>query len=115
MDSLFGDLCGNEVFQEVLSPDGTYKAVVFQRDCGATTGFSTQVSILKASSQLANRAGNVFAIDGHPDWTQIRVRWDGNRAMNLDYPSGYDVSVQKSQFWDFLTRIEIYYQVRPEP
>ncbi len=115
MDSLFGDLCGNEVFQEVVSPDGTYKAVVFQRDCGATTGFSTQVSILKASSQLTNRGGNVFAMDGHPDWTQVEVRWDGNRSVDLRYPGGYDVLVQKSQFRAFLTTIDIQYHVWQGP
>ncbi len=37
--------CGNEILKEVRSPTGKMKGVVFQRDCGATTGFSTQVSV----------------------------------------------------------------------
>jgi hypothetical protein len=32
-------LCRNEIFHQVDSPDSRYKVVVFQRDCGATTGF----------------------------------------------------------------------------
>ena len=50
-------MCGNEIFQEASSPDNSYKAVVFQRDCGATTGFSTQVSILGTNDELLNEAG----------------------------------------------------------
>jgi len=42
IDSLFP--CGNDVLTDLPSPDGKYKVVVFQRDCGATTGFSTQTT-----------------------------------------------------------------------
>ena len=60
------EMCGSYVFEEAYSPDNTYKAVVFQRDCGATTGFSTRVSILRSSKELPNKPGNVFAMDGPP-------------------------------------------------
>lgn len=55
--------CANELLAEVASPDGKLKAVVFQRDCGATTGFSTQVSVLAASAIVGTSAGNVFTSD----------------------------------------------------
>ena len=35
---------------------------MFQRDCGATTGFSTQISILAAGEQPA-ASGNAFSAD----------------------------------------------------
>jgi hypothetical protein len=41
--------CENEVFSDVPSPSGKEHAIVFQRDCGATTDFSFQVSILNRS------------------------------------------------------------------
>jgi hypothetical protein len=44
------------------SPDGRRDAVMFQRDCGATTGFSTQVSVLDTDEQLSG-SGNVFRAD----------------------------------------------------
>jgi hypothetical protein len=44
--SALEDLCGNDPISETPSPNGQMKVVVFQRDCGATTGFSTQVSVL---------------------------------------------------------------------
>ena len=60
LSSLFSGMCGNEIFQEVYSPDNEYKAVVFQRDCGATTSFSTQISILKASAKLPDKSGKAL-------------------------------------------------------
>ena len=56
-------MCGNDLLAEVPSPSGTRKAVVFQRDCGATSGFSTQVSVLPAGEKLPNDGGNVFVAD----------------------------------------------------
>ena len=54
--------CGNDFVKEVRSPGGKMKAVVFQRDCGATTGFSTQVSLLPSNKSLPNEGGNVFVV-----------------------------------------------------
>lgn len=54
--------CGNTIVSQVLSPDGRHKAALFQRDCGVTTGFSTQVSILNAGEPLSG-TGNAFRAD----------------------------------------------------
>ena len=56
-------VCGNEVLADVPAPDNRYRAVVFQRDCGATTGFSTQVSVIRGSHRLPNKTGNAFVAD----------------------------------------------------
>lgn len=56
------DSCSNEVVESVTSPDGAREAVMFQRDCGATTGFSTQVSIIERGEPLSG-SGNVFRAD----------------------------------------------------
>ena len=55
--------CGSEVLAEIPAPGGQHRAVVFQYDCGATTGFSTQVSLLGAHESLRG-PGNVFVADG---------------------------------------------------
>src|SRR5438093_11939630 len=54
--------CVNTVLQDVPSPDGRRHLVVFARDCGATTDFSTQVSILTRVRD-ATGGGNVFIAD----------------------------------------------------
>lgn len=57
------DPCRHQVVGTFTAPEGLKKAVVFQRDCGATTGFSTQISILPLSHDLPDESGNVFIAD----------------------------------------------------
>lgn len=57
------DMCSNQILQEVPAPDNKLEVVVFQRDCGATTGFSTQVSVVKSGEKLQNTSGDVFIAD----------------------------------------------------
>jgi hypothetical protein len=86
-------MCGNDVVAEKFAPDGRKKVVVFQRDCGATTGFSTQASLLGATSRLPARGGNIFVADtchgsapaaawGGP---RLEVRWISNERVRLSY------------------------------
>ncbi len=56
------DACSNSVVARANSPDGLHSAVMFQRDCGATTGFSTQVSVLEHGKE-ASGGGNAFRAD----------------------------------------------------
>jgi hypothetical protein len=65
------DPCGNRVLVELPSPDGRFKVVTFERDCGATTDASTQVSIIPSGERLvtaptkfrSTHPGNVFVAD----------------------------------------------------
>ncbi|MBL9071143.1 MAG: hypothetical protein JNM03_14270 [Sphingopyxis sp.] len=56
------DGCDNIVIHESASPSGQVKAVMFQRDCGATTGFSTQISVIPTNDELTG-GGNAFIAD----------------------------------------------------
>ncbi len=79
-------LCGNEIVQDVRSPDGRHRAMLFQRDCGATTGFSTHVSIVGVSKDLADDSGNVLVADGAPrdgSW-KIRGHDAGTLTVTVD-------------------------------
>jgi hypothetical protein len=72
------DVCQNTNASRNLSPDGTLAAVLFQRDCGATTGFSTQVSILEPN-EIPKGSGNAFIADD--DHGAARVgSWNGSWA-----------------------------------
>ena len=83
--------CKNELVAEHRSPNGKYKAVIFVRDCGATTGFSTQVSILRSNGQLKNGKGNLFIADtdhgkipSNPKGSlEVRIVWDGSKDINI--------------------------------
>jgi hypothetical protein len=75
--------CVNTVLQTVPDPSQQLQAVVFQRDCGATTAYSTQVSILPVGARLPNDGGNTFVADVNPDAAaalaagtpEITVQW----------------------------------------
>ncbi len=63
--------CRNEVVASVRSPSGKASAAVFNRNCGATTGFNTQISVWQ-QLMVPNEGGNVFIADGT---LPVTVRW----------------------------------------
>src|SRR4051794_31466461 len=69
-------LCGNEEVTRVLSPGGTVEAVVFGRDCGATTDFTTQISIVPKGGSVQSGAGNAFVGDSNHGEAP-RAKWGG--------------------------------------
>lgn len=79
--------CLSDVSQEVLSPNGKLKVVVFDMNCGATTGFSTHISLLNSNIATKNRttAGNIFRADGHPDEFRIDVKWEGDKLIIIEH------------------------------
>jgi hypothetical protein len=95
--------CGNEILRVHYSPTKQLKAVVFQRDCGATTGFSTQISIISADNDLPDEAGNVFVADtdhgkspsGPGGGPPVEVEWKGESSLNITYDNRARVFLRK--------------------
>lgn len=56
------DSCSNRLIGRADAPDEQRTAILFQRDCGATTSFSTQVSVVTHGSQ-SPKSGNAFRAD----------------------------------------------------
>jgi hypothetical protein len=85
--------CANEQLNEVPSPGGARRAVVFQRDCGATTPFSTQISVLPRGVALPDSNGNVFVADtdrgrapaGPGGGPGVSVRWLTPDTLEVRY------------------------------
>ena len=83
--------CENELVGEHPSPDGQYKAVLFVRDCGATTGFSTQVSLLRSDELVKNGSGNLFIADTDhgkipsdpKGGLEVRIVWKGSKDFYI--------------------------------
>ena len=84
---VWGRVCGNDVVARVPSPDGRHEAVVFQRDCGATTDFSTQVSVVRTGGSLPDAGGNLLVTGGGPPdpggGPVVRAEWAANRRLRL--------------------------------
>ncbi|MED1466845.1 hypothetical protein [Bacillus salipaludis] len=70
LNSLVGDMCGNDILQKVTSSNGEKVAYNFRRDCGATTSPSPQLSILNKGENLPNKSGNTFRSD-----KEFSIRW----------------------------------------
>lgn len=101
-------MCGNQVYDEVLSSNRKHKAVLFQRDCGATTGVSTQISIIDSDDELENESGTIYIIDGHPTEVAPRVRWVSNTELRIE--RGLNGSEYKAESsWGFLDKIKVTY------
>jgi hypothetical protein len=75
-----GELCKNEIVQTLRSPDGRFDAVVFTRSCAATSGYSTQLSVLAAETVLPDGEGNTLVVRGDP---RIVVRWETRRRLRV--------------------------------
>jgi hypothetical protein len=75
-----GELCKNELVQTLRSPDGRFDAVVFTRSCAASTGYTTQLSILPAETVLPDTEGNALVVHGDP---RIVVRWETRRRLRV--------------------------------
>jgi hypothetical protein len=56
-------MCGVTVVRRTPSPNGRLEAVLFERNCGATTDFGTNLSVLKRGSQIPNDPGNLLVAD----------------------------------------------------
>lgn len=68
------------VYQEVASPNNVYKVVEFSRDGGATTGFNTQISIIKMGKKLPDKPGNIYISDGR---AFITFMWISDTELHI--------------------------------
>jgi hypothetical protein len=100
-------MCGNTVLQDEPSSDGRRHVVVFTRDCGATTDFSTQVSILTRSRSVTD-GGNVFIVDSDHGAVPtdsgrgptVRAEWVNAHTVRVHYPAGARVFKQAARHDD---------------
>lgn len=95
-------MCGNKVKKEIESPDKKHKVVIFIRDCGATTHYSTQLSIIEANEKLENEAGNILVVDYEP---KVEVRWKSDNVLIVSYDKTFQKFKEENSFDD----IEIIY------
>jgi hypothetical protein len=108
MDMFWGDMCGNQIVEEVQSPNNKFKAVIFTRDCGATTGYSTQLSILEMTDQLENETGNTFILSDNVGdglsfangGARIGVIWTGDSALTVYFDNRTDFTSQETEIQD---------------
>lgn len=102
---------------EIASPDGKMKAIIFVRDCGATTRASTHVSVVRRSASGAGPASaEVLAAYEFP-WNgkthKIGAEWSDNTYLDVWY--GDDVEL--THLNDQVGSVHVHFALRkaPEP
>ena len=86
-------MCGVSVVRRVGSPDGRLEAVIFERDCGATTDFGTGLSVVRVGRQVGNHVGNVLVADSDHgrapldsgNVIRLSVQWIGSDSLIVRY------------------------------
>lgn len=56
------DLCAVDIIATRVSPNGRMTAVIFQKDCGATTAYSTQVALIPAGKRFSAENYPIFLV-----------------------------------------------------
>jgi len=92
--SMFGP-CSDTILSEAASPDGSWVATLFERDCGATTYYSTQLSLRPATKR--------FKPDKQPSAIVVQTEgciqywWEGQSNLVVRLPD--DARVFRQEQW----------------
>jgi hypothetical protein len=81
--SLLGS-CEDAILSEAASPGGRYVATAFERGCGATTDFSTLVSLRESGEKFdPEDQGWILSISGRHSPT---LAWSAENRLVIHYP-----------------------------
>ena len=89
--------CRDTLVSKYPSPDGRFVAVVFYRNCGATTAFTTEISVVGTGEDAISkgREGNIFSIRDPNDskeslerngTIEVRLDWKTPRLLSVSAP-----------------------------
>jgi hypothetical protein len=92
LDRLSDEMCATTIFDQSASQNGKVKAVLYQVDCGATTGFNRHVSIVSVGADLTKKNPELgpspFALRGMPE---VKLAWLSSGHLEVQYPEGANV------------------------
>jgi len=76
--------CDDKVKSEAVSPGGRYAATVIERDCGATTDYSTLVNLRVASEPLAASPESlILTLSGKQS---VALAWESEAELTIQFP-----------------------------
>ncbi len=81
-------MCGEESTVGAYSPDGSYLARVYVRNCGATTGYLTHVNLRSKWSYFNNTwVGTVVQdqVFANACWSKIDLVWKDDSNLEISY------------------------------
>lgn len=105
--------CGNIPLQQLPSPDGRYKAVLFERSCPDDTAVTSHLSVLVATGQLPDGGGNLFSAQGRAAELAFQLQWQaqeqGRQQLLLSSPAAVKV-LRADPVWSVSDTVTADYQ-----
>jgi hypothetical protein len=77
-------ICSTEVVQGSRSPDGVLQATWYTKNCGATTDFSTVVSVHRPDTSYKDDSDIVFVAKGRQT---IKLTWTAPHQLSVECDS----------------------------
>jgi hypothetical protein len=101
--------CSNTILSEVASDDARYVAALVERNCGATTDYSTIITLRLATSAFSADSGIVFVAKGRQE---VGIRWISETNVRVTCSSCAERDVFKREpVWK---DVSILYDLKPE-
>jgi len=106
-----GGGCNEQIVSEIPSPDGKLKAVLYVRDCGATTRASTRLNVIrKAASPPGEASAEVIAGYEFP-WNatthKIGAQWTGDHYLDVWYTDDVELTHLNNQVGSVHVHLEL--------
>src|ERR1051325_5862414 len=96
--------CKPAVHGQSISPDGAMIAVLFEMECGATTGFNTQVAVLPKNEASSLEQRSAFLGLGGRE--QVSLQWLNRQELVVRMRKGVNVFTQKQPDYGVTVRYE---------
>lgn len=92
--------CGNNVVDEVYSPNHQYKVVIFESGCGVNSTDFINAAILKATQKLSNSDVDFFRVNilmaDVRDTGEIQAIWIDNRSIQITFSHPTKIYIQET-------------------
>ncbi|WP_426292698.1 hypothetical protein ACN9ML_24275 [Dyadobacter endophyticus] len=91
---MFAPGCEDTTCETLFSPDRSHKIILYTRNCGATTGFSTHIALAESDEDIDDGTTIFVADDNHGEsnlhaayqaLVDINARWIDNDSLELSY------------------------------
>ena len=107
---LVANFCGTTVHRTIPSPDLQRVAIIFDVNCGATTDFDTQISIVDVGETFSpERTPSSVAVRGQYD---LDPHWVSDRLLDVVLPRNERIYLKDAHAGDVEIRYRSHFVVR---
>jgi hypothetical protein len=87
--------CKTTVHGSIPSPDASKSIIIFEKECGATVGFNTQVSIAPSRGTFsADRYPPFYVVSGRQE---VVAKWLGDEAVEVSAVPGAERTYRREE------------------